>query len=401
MKKNFSKPVTRCQISNSKNLKSLLFLGFLPPVNALRKIGSTLNEEITFPAELLYCSKSKLVQLGCIVDKEILFPYSYPYTSSTTKVLRENFAELYKHTNKIVNLNENDLIIDIGSNDGIALNYYKIKNYKNFVGIEPAKNLCKIANKRGIKTINSYLNKELSKKYSCSADLVTASNVFAHNKNIKLLAKYLLSLLRKDGVLIIEVQYIIDMLKKNLFDNIYHEHIHYWSLHSLNYLFKSLGSSIYKVEKISTHGGSIRCYIKKGIFTQNKSVKNLIKNEIRMKIRTIKTFINFSKKLKEKKNNFKKFLINNSNKVIVGYGAAAKTSTLLNYLKISDNINFIIDDNILKQNRYIPGTSIKIVSKNKIKQNIDFLIVFAWNYFKEIKEKVNYAKKIISIRRFF
>ncbi len=348
----------------------------------------------------MYCSSCFHNQLSIEISKEKLFS-NYLYLSSQSKTLQNHFDSAAKKYINLLNLNKYSSIIDIGSNDGIALNYYKIKNYKNFVGIEPAKNLCKIANKRGIKTINSYLNKELSKKYSCSADLVTASNVFAHNKNIKLLAKYLLSLLRKDGVLIIEVQYIIDMLKKNLFDNIYHEHIHYWSLHSLNYLFKSLGSSIYKVEKISTHGGSIRCYIKKGIFTQNKSVKNLIKNEIRMKIRTIKTFINFSKKLKEKKNNFKKFLINNSNKVIVGYGAAAKTSTLLNYLKISDNINFIIDDNILKQNRYIPGTSIKIVSKNKIKQNIDFLIVFAWNYFKEIKEKVNYAKKIISIRRFF
>tara|TARA_B100000989_G_scaffold286778_1_gene255775 strand:+ start:1430 stop:2602 length:1173 start_codon:yes stop_codon:yes gene_type:complete len=388
--------IKNCLVCKKKKLKKYLDLGKQPLANNLKK---TIKVQ-KFPLELMYCSSCFHNQLSIEISKEKLFS-NYLYLSSQSKTLQNHFDSAAKKYINLLNLNKYSSIIDIGSNDGIALNYYKIKNYKNFVGIEPAKNLCKIANKRGIKTINSYLNKELSKKYSCSADLVTASNVFAHNKNIKLLAKYLLSLLRKDGVLIIEVQYIIDMLKKNLFDNIYHEHIHYWSLHSLNYLFKSLGSSIYKVEKISTHGGSIRCYIKKGIFTQNKSVKNLIKNEIRMKIRTIKTFINFSKKLKEKKNNFKKFLINNSNKVIVGYGAAAKTSTLLNYLKISDNINFIIDDNILKQNRYIPGTSIKIVSKNKIKQNIDFLIVFAWNYFKEIKEKVNYAKKIISIRRFF
>ena len=122
-----SKPVVRCQISNSKKLKSIIFLGYLPPVNTLRKINSTPMEEKSFPAELLYCNKSKLAQLGCIVDKKILFPYSYPYTSSTTKILRENFANLYKDVKKMFNLNNQDLIVDIGSNDGNFI--IKIINY--------------------------------------------------------------------------------------------------------------------------------------------------------------------------------------------------------------------------------------------------------------------------------
>ena len=109
MIKKFSKVVTKCQISKSKNLRSLIFLGFLPPVNTLRKIGSSLEEEISFPAELLYCKKSKLAQLGCVVDKEILFPYTYPYTSSTTKILRENFANLYNDTKKIINLKKKNI----------------------------------------------------------------------------------------------------------------------------------------------------------------------------------------------------------------------------------------------------------------------------------------------------
>ena len=130
MNRTFSKVVKKCQISNSKNLESLIFLGYLPPVNTLRKIGSTPEEEISFPAELLFCRKSKLAQLGCIVDKEILFPYTYPYTSSTTKILRDNFADLYKDTKKIIELSKNDLIIDIGSNDGNLLsNFKKIIKY--------------------------------------------------------------------------------------------------------------------------------------------------------------------------------------------------------------------------------------------------------------------------------
>jgi len=161
MKKSLSRPVTRCQISNSNKLRSLIFLGYLPPVNTLRKIGSTPEEEISFPAELLYCNKSKLAQLGCIVDKEILFPYSYPYTSSTTKILRENFADLYKDTKKIVNLNKNDLVIDIGSNDGNLLSNFKT-NHK-VLGVTPEK-IGKIAIKKGIPTIIDYFNEKISSK---------------------------------------------------------------------------------------------------------------------------------------------------------------------------------------------------------------------------------------------
>jgi len=149
MIENSSKPVVRCQISNSNKLKSIIFLGFLPPVNTLRKINSIPLEEKSFPAELLYCNKSKLAQLGCIVDKKILFPYSYPYTSSTTKILRENFADLYKDINKIVYLCNRDLIIDIGSNDGNLLENFK--NNHRVLGVTPEK-IGKLAIKKGIPT---------------------------------------------------------------------------------------------------------------------------------------------------------------------------------------------------------------------------------------------------------
>ena len=131
MKKSFSRPVTRCQISNSNKLNSIIFLGYLPPVNTLRKIGSTPEEEISFPAELLYCNKSKLAQLGCIVDKKILFPYTYPYTSSTTKILRENFENLYKETKKKIKLSEiiNRMVIKYEQFFS-RLRFYQFLNFK-------------------------------------------------------------------------------------------------------------------------------------------------------------------------------------------------------------------------------------------------------------------------------
>ena len=203
------------------------------------------------------------------IKKEKLFS-NYLYLSSQSKTLQNHFDNSAKKYIKLFNLNKKSFIIDVGSNDGISLKFYKKQKFKNIIGIEPAKNVSILANKNGIRTINSFLDNKLSKKFSKKADLVTASNVFAHNKNIKRLAVNLISMLKDDGVLIIEVQYLLSMLKKNLFDNIYHEHIHYWSVNSLDRLFENLGCKIFKAEKIDTHGGSIRCYIKKNKNSTNQ-----------------------------------------------------------------------------------------------------------------------------------
>ena len=240
MKKLNSRAVTKCQISNSKKLESLIFLGYLPPVNTLRKIGSTPEEEISFPAELLYCKKSKLAQLGCIVDKEILFPYSYPYTSSTTKVLRENFADLYKDTSKIINLHKDDLIVDVGSNDGNLLGNFRGKH--RVLGVTPEK-IGEIAIKKGIPTIIDYFNKRTSskiiKKYG-KAKIITATNVFAHIDDINSIVKSIKQTLKEDGVFISESHYLLPLIQTVQYDTIYHEHLRYYSLESLNFLLKNI-----------------------------------------------------------------------------------------------------------------------------------------------------------------
>ena len=258
MIKKFSKVVTKCQISNSKNLDSLIFLGYLPPVNTLRKIGTTLEEETSFPAELLYCKKSKLAQLGCIVDKEILFPYTYPYTSSTTRILRENFADLYKDTRKMINLKKKDLIIDIGSNDGNLLSNFK--NNHRVLGVTPEK-IGKLAIKKGIPTIIDYFNNKTVKKIlkkNGKAKIITATNVFAHIDNINNIVRNIIKTLDTDGIFISESHYLLPLIKTVQYDTIYHEHLRYYSLQSLNYLFKKHNLEIINTKEISTHGGSIR-----------------------------------------------------------------------------------------------------------------------------------------------
>ena len=215
-----SKTIQKCQISGSKDLKTIFSLGYLPPVNKLNKINSLLCEDIFFPAELVYSNKSKLVQLSTLVKKEILFPKEYPYTSSTTKVLRDNFKELYKDCKKIIDLSSNDLVIDIGSNDGNLLKNFK-DNHR-VLGITPEK-IGNLAIKQGINTIIKYFDKKtvnfVFKKYG-QAKIITATNVFAHIEDVNSLMKNLMKILKNDGVFISESHYLVSLIKTNQYDTI-------------------------------------------------------------------------------------------------------------------------------------------------------------------------------------
>ena len=392
MNKSFSRAITKCQISNSKKLESLIFLGYLPPVNTLKKIGSIPKEEITFPAELLFCNKSKLVQLGCIVNKEILFPYSYPYTSSTTKILRENFADLYKETKKKYSLSKNDLILDIGSNDGNLLSNFK-SNHK-VLGVTPEK-IGKLAIKKGIPTIIDYFNNEVSskiiKKYG-KAKIITATNVFAHIDNINIIVKSILKTLKNDGIFISESHYLLPLIKDVQYDTIYHEHLRYYSLESLNYLFKKHNLEIIDTKEISTHGGSIRVFAaKKGIYRISKNVIRQFKKE--KKYLNKKSFFQFKRKVVKSKidlfNIIKK--IKEKNETIFGVGAPSRASTLINYLGLDqDIIDCVLEiDGSYKIGNYIPGTKIPILNENiLVKKKPNYLILFSWHIKDELKRNL-------------
>ena len=291
-----SKTIDRCQISGVQDLKTVLSLGYLPPVNKLNKINSSLREDVFYPAELMFSPSSKLMQLNTIVDKEILFPKEYPYTSSTTKILRENFKELYKDCKKIVNISSNDLIIDIGSNDGNLLNNFK-DNHR-VLGITP-ENIGKIAIRKGINTLQKYFDKATSdlvlKKFG-KAKIITATNVFAHIENVNLLMKNLLKILKNDGIFICESHYLVSLINSIQYDAIYHEHLRYYSLTSLKYLFNKYGMEIIDAKKINTHGGSIRVYAaRKDKFKINRSIKKKLSFE--KKLLNWKAFNNFKKRV--------------------------------------------------------------------------------------------------------
>jgi len=261
--------------------------------------------------------------------------------------------------------------------------------FKKVLGVEPARNLAKIANKNKIKTYNGFLEKKNLKRIKKNADLILASNVFAHSDKLKEMAECMLTLLSKKGTIVIEVQYLMNTLKDLTFDNIYHEHYNYWSLTSLVYFFNQFKAKIYRSEKVDTHGGSIRVYVKKdpGVKIET-SVKKILLEEEKYGIKDFKTYKKFGEKVyKIRENvlaNIKK--LKDKNETIIGYGAPAKATTALNFFGISEEINFIVEDNKLKHNKFIPGVNIPIKNKSKIKNKDNILLVLAWNFYDDIKK---------------
>ena len=375
-----------CRSCGNNKLKRVVSLGYQPLANNLLKSKKEKCE--LYPLEVNYCHNCHNCQLSVAVDPKKMFS-NYLYTSSTSASFRNHFVNAAKSYIKNLKLKSNkSFIIDVGSNDGVALKPFKDLGFKKILGVEPAKNLAKIANKNKIKTFNGFLeNKNLS-KIKKNADLILASNVFAHSDKLKEMATCMLKLLSAKGTIVIEVQYLLNTLQDLTFDNIYHEHYNYWSLTSLINFFNQLDATIYKAEKIKTHGGSIRIYIKKGKKVKiESSVKYFLKEEDEFGIKKYKTYQEFGKKVYKIKEN----VIRNLNKIklekkkIIGYGNPAKAKTALNFFGIKDEIDFIIEDNKLKQKKFIPGVKIQIKDRSSIKDKKNIILVLAWNFFSEIK----------------
>ncbi len=388
-----------CRCCGNTKLKRVISLGYQPLANNLLSKKDQKTE--LYPLEINYCDKCHNCQLSVAVDSKKMFS-NYFYLSSTSNKFKEHFKDAANKYIKEFKLNpKKSYIIDVGSNDGIGLQPFKDLQFKKILGVEPAKNLAKISNKKKIKTINTFLNQRSLKKIKKGADLVLASNVFAHSDDLKNMANCMLKLIKTNGTIIIEVQYLLKTLKDLTFDNIYHEHYNYWSLTSLNYFFNSISSKIYKAEKIDTHGGSLRVYISKNQKVKiQSSVTEILKEEEKFGIKDFKTYKNFEKKILQIKTNVRKNLkkLLNSHKKIVGYGSPAKATTALNFFGISKEIECIIEDNKLKHGKFIPGVKIPIISKKKLKTKPKCVLVLAWNFFDEIKKNnQDLSKNFVSI----
>jgi len=389
-----------CRSCGNHNLKRVVSLGYQPLANNLLKNKNSKCE--LYPLEMNYCSHCHNCQLSVVGDSKKMFS-NYLYLSSTSKTFRDHFKEAAKKYSKEFKLSpKKSYVIDIGSNDGVALKPFKDLNFKNILGIEPAKNLAKFANKAKIKTYNGFLNKKNLKKIKKNADLVLASNVFAHSDDLKSMAECMLKLLKKNGTIIIEVQYLLNTLKDLTFDNIYHEHYNYWSLTSLVNFFGSFDATVYKAEKINTHGGSLRIYLKKGKKVKiEKNIRDILQEETDLGIKNYNTYQEFAKKVYKIRDNVRKNVakLKEKNNNIVGYGSPAKATTALNFFGISNEIDCIVEDNKFKQGKFLPGMNIPIISKKKLLKKPDYMLVLAWNFFKEIKEQnINLANQFLNIK---
>lgn len=385
--------IESCQICNNSKLMSILFLGYLPPVNQLHPIGSKPKEQPSYPTELLYCPKCHLVQLGLVIDPQIIFPKEYPYTSGTTKVLRDNFADLGTEVRKIIGLKPDDLVIDIGSNDGTLLSNFA--PYAKVLGITP-EDIGKLAIQKGIPTILDYFRSEIVakvKKQFGKAKIVTAANVFAHMVDVNNVLDNILSLLKKDGVFISESHYLYPLIKIVQYDTIYHEHLRYYSLTSLNYLFKKHGLEIFHVKQIPSHGGSIRVYAaKKGLYPKDENVLRILSME-KAVATNINNLLNFKNRTVLSKLGLQKLLldIKKKGKRVFGISAPSRASTLINYVGLDQDILDCVVEikGSYKIGKYIPGTKIPILEESKLfKVQPDYALLLSWHISKELMPKL-------------
>ena len=381
----------RCRSCNHKEFLEFISLKRQPPANAFLK-EDDFDKEISYPLDVTCCKNCLLVQLTeeSYIPRDKLF-LDYAYASSISGGLRNHFTEL---ANQLKSEFNPKIVVDIGSNDGVLLKPL-LELGCEAIGVEPAANLAKQANVNGLTTLCSYFNKEIVDKIisdSGHADIVVASNVFAHLDEYHDIIENIKSLLSENGTYIVEVQYFADMIKDMTFDNIYHEHVLYYTVHSMINLFDKHNMNVYKVEKIPTHGGSIRSYISKTNNPRHHSVDDLLKEEKQNGIDDLHTLEKFNDQLQNNINEIRELFnrLSNEKKRIFGYGAPAKSSTMINSIGLDNsNIELIIEDSPLKQGLFTPGSHIPITGPEILQDETpDYLMIFAWNYADEIIAKV-------------
>ncbi len=383
--------ISNCQNCQSTNLSSLVFLGYAPPVNDMSPLGTLPQQETRFPLELLRCQDCSLVQIGYEVDPEILFPVSYPYLSGTTKILRENFADLAKETKELFQLSTGDFVIDIGANDGTLLIPFRDLGCK-VLGIEPSQAI-EQAKKAGIPMMQKYFSHQTAQETVAdrgTAKIVTAANVFAHIKDVHDVLRGILCLLEPKGVFISESHYLLDLVRTLQYDTVYHEHLRYYSLHSLQNLLATHDLEIIRVKRIPTHGGSIRVYAaRQGDFPVDASVEQLLLEEDHLGLTNGSVFNEFRKRIVQSKLDLLSILskIKSEGKRVYGIGAPSRSSTLIHYTGLDHElIDAVMEvSSSHKLNKFVPGTRIPVLDeKNLYKDQPEFALLFSWHIADEI-----------------
>lgn len=379
----------QCHFCGTSLQHTMIDLGFAPPSNALLTAEDLNKPETYYPLRVMICHNCWLAQTEDFVGADKLFKDDYPYFSSTSKSYLEHCQRHAKNMIGRLGLNENSHVIEVGSNDG-----YMLRNFTGIpcTGVEPSAGPAREARKLGIKVLNEFFNVSMA-EFLPKADLIIGNNVYAHVPDIIDFTKALKLALKPNGIITLEFPHLLRLVEQTQFDTMYHEHFSYLSLHVVSRIFNYCGLKVFDVEELPVHGGSLRVY---GCHANGSAVADTLKKVLNdeSKLLDLVTYERFQLRANKIKNYLLDFLIMNklAGKTVLGFGAAAKGNTLLNYAGVKpDLLKFVCDDTPAKQHKYLPGSHIPVLHRSALEvHKCHYLLVLPWNFIDEIKQKSAY-----------
>ena len=382
-----------CRLCGSPTQR-FLSLGACPSPNRLLTRDQLGQEEPAYPMDLTFCDNCWVVQSEATIPPEDIFTV-YPYSSSTAAGTRTHFEGLADALVTGCHLGPGSRAVEIASNDGVLQRPLRDRGIR-VIGVEPAQNICQLAWRDGLETLNAFFTYDTVQKLGeGSADLVVACNVFAHIPKLGEVLDAVHKLLKPEGVLVIEVEYLLDIMRLCAYGNFYQDHLFYWSISSLQWVLHRHGFEVFKVERIATQGGSIRVMADKGALrVERPGLTQGLLRESQYGLGYLETYKRFALAVDLSRRSLTDLLkgLRAEGKTIAGYGAAAKGLSLLNYCGIgTETVSYIVDDSPLKAGRFTPGTHIPIVARKRLEEEPpDHLLVLAWNFMESIKASTSF-----------